>query len=803
MSNVSFKISTGLKDILGRDLITDDFIAVFELVKNSFDADARNVKISFLNLEGDNPSIIIADDGRGMDYKDIIDKWLFVAYSAKKSESDYRDKINTKRIFAGAKGIGRISCDRLGAYLELTTKKYGKEAQCWLLQVDWRLFEIDPKQEFQKIPANLLKAPDCHSLSSNSGTILKITHLRASDWDRKKLLTLRKSLEKLINPNQENDASKFSIVLDVPEQLDEDKKYLKNGKPWETINGPVKNFIFETLEVKTTQIHVEVDENGETITTRLIDRGTLVYELVESNQFSEDLHNIQITLFEMSRSAKVTFARRMGIPVIQFGSVFLYKNGFRIHPYGNANNDVWGLDSRKQQGFSRYLGSRELLGRVEIYGDNPDFQETSSRDGGLIENSAFESLKQLLFRFALARLEKYVVDLRKFGRGFDELDVPNIRDSESSTMRQKAFDIITNLTRSKDVISINYDQDILNILENNSSKSLNSFLRNLKRISASQNDPNILKEISRAEAQVLNLQRAKEEAEQETEKERERARLAEAEIRAAESLRLKAEHLAAVEKSKREEQEAEAKALTQTNTFLKAALSKDLEQLIKLHHSIMQEARIIDTNVSYLLTRHRDPNKEIKPEKLQVSLERIALASTKMKTISRFATQANFAEEAKIIEADILQYIREYITNVYRGIELDPYNQEIKIHLEGFKGMQFLMPFKPINISIILDNLISNSRKHKARNIFISVLVVKTAKCQLSVKDDGQGIKPKSIIPQLFELGTTTTDGSGLGLYHARELLAEMESSISLNESYKEGADFILTFNYKESHNEN
>ena len=88
MNNLSFRISTGLKNIIGRDLISDKFIAVFELVKNSYDAGAHSVVITFQDLNGTNPQIIISDDGCGMSYDDILGKWLFVAYSAKKEKNN-------------------------------------------------------------------------------------------------------------------------------------------------------------------------------------------------------------------------------------------------------------------------------------------------------------------------------------------------------------------------------------------------------------------------------------------------------------------------------------------------------------------------------------------------------------------------------------------------------------------------------------------------------------------------------------------------------------------------------------------
>jgi hypothetical protein len=102
-----FRISSALKDIIGQDLITDDYIAVFELVKNSYDAYANRVDIFFVNIYSQDAKIIIKDNGKGMDANDLRDKWLFVAYSAKKEGTeddtfDYRDNIYKRKAFAGA-----------------------------------------------------------------------------------------------------------------------------------------------------------------------------------------------------------------------------------------------------------------------------------------------------------------------------------------------------------------------------------------------------------------------------------------------------------------------------------------------------------------------------------------------------------------------------------------------------------------------------------------------------------------------------------------------------------------------------
>ena len=102
--SLSFRVSSGLKNIIGRDLISDKFIAIYELVKNSYDAGAHKVVLSFENIKSENASISIIDDGIGMSYDDIINKWLFVAYSEKRTRnqtSDFREKIKRNKIERG------------------------------------------------------------------------------------------------------------------------------------------------------------------------------------------------------------------------------------------------------------------------------------------------------------------------------------------------------------------------------------------------------------------------------------------------------------------------------------------------------------------------------------------------------------------------------------------------------------------------------------------------------------------------------------------------------------------------------
>ena len=205
IGHLHFDVSTGLKRVLGRELITDDEVAIFEMVKNSFDAGASEVVIYF-----DVDRFVIADNGAGMSYQDILTKWLFVAYSSKRSGAaiNYRDAAAERTHFAGSKGIGRFSSDRIGNHLILQTRSQDEKAgDIHRMDVDWGLFEENDKQHFDDIPVaykenkkfdvpqELRKFAD----SLGGGTVIEINQLRRV-WSREELLNLKAALAKLINP---------------------------------------------------------------------------------------------------------------------------------------------------------------------------------------------------------------------------------------------------------------------------------------------------------------------------------------------------------------------------------------------------------------------------------------------------------------------------------------------------------------------------------------------------------------------------------------------------------------------------
>lgn len=281
-AQLHFKVSTGLKTVLGSELITNDEVAIFELVKNSYDAQASRVDIVFTS-----DTIVISDNSDGMSLQDIQDKWLLVAYSAKRGDGkkDFRQTIADRKLYAGSKGIGRFSCDRLGQNLILQTRhKKQPRGPIHQVTVDWKRFDRDPKELFQSVGVGYVEL-ERFGLPKGAkrpthGTVITIENTHV-EWDRDKILRLKSALAKLINPFGAS-ADGFTIRIIAPAEKKDDaaevKKYesTDEGSPPNSLaNGEVGNFIFDALKQKTTFVDISVTEDGEHIESSLTDRGEL------------------------------------------------------------------------------------------------------------------------------------------------------------------------------------------------------------------------------------------------------------------------------------------------------------------------------------------------------------------------------------------------------------------------------------------------------------------------------------------------------------------------------------------------
>lgn len=845
-----FTVKTGIKSIVGKDLITDDYIAIFELVKNSFDAHAKNVIITF-----EESKIIIADDGKGMSKDELQEKWLALAYSAKKDGSEdedseernssYRDEIQKKRFYAGAKGIGRFSCDRLGKKLILYSKRE-IDKNVNQLNINWTDFENNDKEDFIKIPVDynpISFNPNLFPNYSISGTILEINNTLF--WDREKIKDLKHSLEKLINPFTEKNDFQIKIICEREKNEDQyglyksapnkGKKYNERDK----VNGYVKNAILDILKIKTSHIKILITDGF--IETKIMDRGVLIYHTQEPSNFEKIKHS-EIDLYFLNRAAKVNFKKQMGIDPVNFGSIFLFKNGFRVQPFGETGNDSWGIDFRSQQGYNRFLGTRDLFGRVEITTDDfEEFKEVSSRDGGLVETSGYFELKSA-FELAHKRLERYVVGVlwgegfkrkKYFGEGeegnkiadnyrkglSEDKDSDNLEIAKSNLGSKLDFiQIIKNLSSNKDIQIINYNKDLVNLINEKIDDNQKKFISDLETIANLTDDENLKKNVHLIEENFQKLKKEKEEAEKRANEEEKKRKEAEKKALEEEKRRKEAEEKAKIQEEKRrlaeletlkkEKERAEAELAkikaeqkakeeeeknknlidklnieTKKNQYLNATrktLSEDAEQLV---HSIDLYVGNASTYVNELLTSNLDKGTKDKLYSIKSNIDKAI-------KVSQIIIKSNFDYKHTKQRINLPIYIREYIE------DLNISRPNLNFTIDGIFDKYYLI--NPIEIDIILDNLVSNSIKAKANRIVIAFEKLND-KIQINYYDDGLGMSEKLVhnSNSIFELGVRDSSerGSGIGMFDVKKRIDNLKGSIIFlgNNLKLKGAAFQIT----------
>lgn len=752
-----FRVSSHLKDIIGRDLVTNEFVAIFELVKNSFDADATRVDIEF---DPEDSSIKIVDNGQGMTEDDIRDKWLFVAYSEKAiiDADNYRDKIKPAGQFAGSKGIGRFACDTLGEQLELYSAT-SKTRTISKLNIDWTKFEKDSTAEFHNISVSLeatTEFPKIYNITApeKQGTVLVIKNTR-HEWDEERIKRLRRDLAKLIDP--------FGTTTEVKVYT-----WLLDGstKAISGVDGAVGNEIADLLQEKTSRIEVSIKNN--LITSTLFDRGRKIYSIQEPSPYFElNDSEIEGQIYFLNRSAKKTFTSRMGIRSVEFGSIFLFLNKFRIFPIGEENDDTLGLNRRKQQGQSRYLGTRDIIGRVDVSALPKRFREVSSRDAGLVEDARSRALYEAIRRHMIFRLERYVVGVN--WKDEQDKDRDNSDGLETDKARERVLSIVGGLARTKDIQILYYDQDLVRVSDD-PDQVTDEALKAMSVVAASSGDVSLLGQIEDARRRVEELRLSREEA-------RQVAHQAIADRNRADAHIALLERQAAFLGSSQDVDVERVQLLMHQATIhlghIKSAVSNAA-------HDVRGILRLADTSNSTNIDvdEIEDVFASIRQsaKRLSTSIAGATLSGDRLGTVLSFAPNIRIDLQTDKIHGDLLSFLTEYFEVRLVGVPGIP-----KASFDN-GGLELIRDFSPVDIAVLVDNLLDNARKAKASKVEFKTYSKGKNAVVIKVTDDGIGIDERKIdSSKIFERGYTgSSSGTGLGLYSVSHILTEMSGSIAL-----------------------
>lgn len=451
---LKFNFDVSAFRLLGRELITDRITALFELVKNSYDSNANTATIEFININpiSKESKIIIRDDGFGMDYSDIKNRWMVIGTSSKRRERTTPEPYN--RIVSGKKGIGRFAVDKLGAKLILKTKKKGTN-KLFCLETDWVNYS---KIENSQMSLNFEDSKDFFTDIKNrywledgqidsQGTSLEISGIE-EEWSEKDIDRAYKELSKLISPN--NDSKLYPFHINIKSEYE---KY--------------KNVFIKPQIIDFASLKFELSFNLENNSQEILQFKNNQLNII--NVPIRDCGPLKTTIYYFDRLAKDKYKKHFNTEI---DGIKIYRDGLITTPFAeyvdtqNEQKDILGLDKRRWSGFFDRLGTRDLLGYIEITDKSNPFIVESTNRQGFVDNKQFYQLKKFVIE-QIQQIENFLKNQRNSSRettksglsgASDNIkdlksDISKIKNSSSPEVKEVLANIEKNLSKLQGTVN--------------------------------------------------------------------------------------------------------------------------------------------------------------------------------------------------------------------------------------------------------------------------------------------------------------------------------------------------------------
>jgi signal transduction histidine kinase len=473
-----------LLTMIGDQLIKNEKIAIIELIKNSYDADADWVRVSFQNFEEDGGDlksnadsyIEIEDDGEGMTFQIIQDSWMNPAAPNKYLQKEKGKNLTRKkrRVIQGEKGIGRYALYKLGTNIELTTRSSEAPDSEIVLRNDLAnfdpevIYKVDDKDEKpwyldeikfsyvirnpERIIKNDIIIGDRKFLRKPQGTILTIRNLKSS-WNIGKLQEIVSDISKLNVPLEPQSSSNFLC------------EFRLNGNallPEHTLKSELE-LLFERAPIRVTE--GEFDKNSRSFTFYLNGRKhELSLERMKGNKefrnhFCHPGTNeirrkpecgsfrFQFFVFDLTSKAPPKYELNQSqSDTVKNNRIYLYRDEIRVYPYGDPSDDWLGIDILRGTGRAGdYLSNDQVMGYVYITrSGNALLKDKTNREGLLEIGNVFADFRILIqsfLGFLHTEYKKYKSSLA------EKKTIYSINESE---LEREFNDLITHLNNSKD-----------------------------------------------------------------------------------------------------------------------------------------------------------------------------------------------------------------------------------------------------------------------------------------------------------------------------------------------------------------
>ena len=412
--DLPFRPRARLLQLLGDELIGSPRLAVFELVKNAYDADAQLVRVILQNIGKPEASIVVEDDGDGMTLDIIRDIWLVPGHDHRARQRADMRRTRRGRLPLGEKGVGRFAAHKLGNRIEVVTRAE-QHPEC-VVSIDWDA--LIRQEHLSEATVRVSARSPVVFGGTQTGTRIKISQLRQRNWTRGEVRRLQRQVTTITSPFAGR-SDVFTPLLEVPEHEEwvagvPNIDALLNRAPWQ--------FEFQFVDGRFNWTYRFLGVTGIKLEPREIDR--LEPLLVESDRDVDEFGIDQSS--ERSRPRPVVAGASMaaGIgpiegrfyvfdrdpPVLQRlgesrlirnyldenGGIRVYRDGIRVYNYGEPGDDWLELDLRRVNKPTRNVSRNIIVGAVHLsLQASHELREKTNREG-FVENAALRRLKKII-----------------------------------------------------------------------------------------------------------------------------------------------------------------------------------------------------------------------------------------------------------------------------------------------------------------------------------------------------------------------------------------------------------------------
>lgn len=413
IETVPLRVRSHILRLLGDQLVGHDRLAIFELVKNAYDADAEHVDVK-VDLES--RQIIVRDNGCGMTASVVKNLWLDIGTDSKRGDKRERSK-KFHRLPLGEKGVGRLAVQKLGNRFRMITRSEGSPEV--LVELIWKdligssdymdgglQVQITERTEAQDFPGN------------QHGTLIEISELARKEWTRKDLRDLKRLAVSLESPFQTNDSFRvtFSVpgresdIEDVPDLEELLKRAIwvyefelsEKGLSWKYDFSPpkLKGLISKKTESDRPEL-VEWSDEAYREAKAVAERSKDVPIFVDTEEALKGIGPIRGQLYVFYLRSEIL--RLMGGDVNQTkkwlkdqSGVRVFRDGIRVYNYGESEDDWLGLNARRINKPAEKVGTGQLVAGIDLsllnsYG----LQEKTNREG-FNEDETFSRFRLLV-----------------------------------------------------------------------------------------------------------------------------------------------------------------------------------------------------------------------------------------------------------------------------------------------------------------------------------------------------------------------------------------------------------------------